>query len=182
MKCKVSHSIQDQKPLETTLTKEAGVSINKEQLRQLIKEVLTEVNLYSKSAEELLMLTAAVESELGYYIEQVGTTKGGKGIFQMEIPTCQDIYNNFLRFKDEEFQRQVSVYDSNGDLDTELKGNLPFQIVRARLQYFRHSEPLPHHEDVLAMAKYHKKYYNTVKGKSEVSKSIEKYERLVLAA
>lgn len=155
---------------------EGVMSINKDQLRQLIKDVLTEVNLYSKSAEELLMLTAAVESNLGYYVEQVGTSKGGKGIFQMEIPTCQDIDNNFLKFKDEEFQRQVSVYDSKGDLDTELKGNLPFQIVRARVHYLRVSSPLPPHDNVIALAKYWKDHYNTRLGKGTVEKAVESYE------
>jgi len=60
--------------------------MDKTQLRELIQVVLKEYDLYSRDAEELLMLTAAVESNLGYYIKQVG---GGPalGIFQCEPDT-----------------------------------------------------------------------------------------------
>lgn len=149
--------------------------INKEQLRKLIKEVLTEIDLYSESAEELLMLTAAVESELGFYIEQIGTTKGGKGVWQMEMATCKDIYNNYLKFKDDHFLRRVGVYDGTGDLETNLKGNIPFQITRVRLHYLRKSEPLPHHTDIKGLARYWKSHYNSYKGKGTVEKAIEAY-------
>ena len=152
------------------------MSINKHQLRTLIREVLKEVDLYSESAEELLMLTAAVESELGSYIEQVGTTKGGKGIFQLEMATCKDIYNNWLRFKDDHFIWRVSMYDGTGDLETNLKGNLPFQIVRARLHYMRVREALPDAHDIEGLAHYWKQFFNTHKGKGTIEKALEAYE------
>ncbi len=62
--------------------------MDKTQLRELIQVVLKEYDLYSRDAEELLMLTAATESNLGYYIKQKG---GGPalGIFQCEPDTLE---------------------------------------------------------------------------------------------
>lgn len=60
--------------------------MDKAQLRGLITHVLKKYDLYSVDAVELLMLTAATESNLGYYLKQVG---GGPalGIFQCEPNT-----------------------------------------------------------------------------------------------
>lgn len=60
--------------------------MDKAQLRELITHVLKKYDLHSDNAVELLMLTAAVESNLGHYIKQVG---GGPalGIFQCEPAT-----------------------------------------------------------------------------------------------
>ena len=58
----------------------------KEHLREMIQFVLMKYDLYSRNAEELLMLTAACESNLGHYFKQLG---GGPalGIFQVEPAT-----------------------------------------------------------------------------------------------
>lgn len=60
--------------------------MNKIQLRELITHVLKRYNLYSDNAVELLMLTVAIESNLGHYIKQVGNGPA-LGIFQCEPNT-----------------------------------------------------------------------------------------------
>ena len=73
------------------------MSINKNDIREAIREVLTYLGKHSDSAEELLMLTCAVESQLGTYLKQI---KGpARGIFQMEPATERDCWVNFLRMK-----------------------------------------------------------------------------------
>lgn len=170
--------VQHQILLNTKEAKEIGMTIHKDQLRGLIVDVLKEVDLHSEDAVELLMLTAAVESELGTAIQQYGNGPA-LGIFQMELDTCQDIENNWLRFKDDHFQWRVKTFDNQGDLAINLKGNIPFQIVRARLHYLRKPDALPHHSDVKGMAEYWKKHYNTIHGKGTVDKAIESYEEYV---
>ena len=65
------------------------------QLKNLIIiPVLEKANLYSKSAVNLLLGTAAVESQLGHYIEQVPSGIA-KGIYQCEMSTHYDIFKNF---------------------------------------------------------------------------------------
>lgn len=60
------------------------------QLECLIQTVVAVMRLYSVEAIDLLMLTAAQESHLGKYIQQLGSGPA-RGIFQMEPKTLQDL-------------------------------------------------------------------------------------------
>jgi len=149
------------------------LSINKEQLRTLIQVVLKEIDgaiPYNEIAVELLMLTCATESNLGEYITQI---KGpAKGIFQMEPATERDIIENYCRYKPE-FAALVEEYKSHGGSD--LTGNIPYQIVMARLHYRRSKVPLPTSSDPTAMAMVWKSVYNTHLGKGQVGEAVRKY-------
>jgi hypothetical protein len=145
--------------------------MNREQLRMLIRSVLQELQLYSEDAEEQLMLTAAVESNLGEYIAQVGGP--AQGIFQMEPATEGDIWNNYLRYKQHLAEKIKALA---GESAYRLRGNLIYQIAMARVHYLRVSEPLPSRHDVEGLAQYWKDHYNTFKGKGTVEKAVEKYE------
>jgi len=146
------------------------MSFNPKQFRWMIREVLEYCNLWSKDAEELLMLTAATESNLGTYLYQVNGP--ALGVFQMEPTTATDIRMNFLRYK-------PWLYEKIKPFDGDMLYNLATQIVFARLHYLRVPAPLPPADDILAMAKYYKKYYNTELGKATVDQAIEKYMRYV---
>ena len=160
------------------------MAMNSGQLRGLIRETLQEVDLYSKSAEELLMLTAAVESNLGEYIEQ---TKGpALGIFQMEPLTHNDIMDRWLSQAPKAIREKVEKFLAKyvGDIERHedeltLQYNLKYAILLARLKYYTVKAPLPPHHDKHALASYYKKYYNTPLGKGTVSKALEKYNKYV---
>jgi len=148
------------------------------QLRQLIEEVLIELRLNSTNAVELLMLTAAQESHLGHYLMQVNNGPA-KGIFQMEPATEKDIWENYLAYK-EDLRKSVHSLMGAANFDhLQLKGNLLYQIAMARIHYLRVYEKLPNHLDVMAMARYWKKYYNTYLGKGRVEDAMYNYRRLV---
>jgi hypothetical protein len=155
------------------------LSIDKDQLRELIREVLTEVGLHSDSAEELLMMTAATESHLGKYIQQVGGPAAG--IFQMEPTTEQDIWDNYLEYNNELTNRILTTI-GGGLSKFELRANLTYQIIMARIHYLRVKDQLPSHTDVGAMASYYKQHYNTYKGKATIDKAIESYNFYVKEA
>lgn len=153
-----------------TITLEEGNILDVNDLRRLIKSVLTDVDLYSENAEELLVFTAATESMLGEYLYQI---KGpARGIFQMEPTTEKDIWENCLRYKDS-LHNRVSNYCTFAD--DSLTFNLGYQIVMARIHYLRVPEKLPNKDDVQAMAAYYKKYWNTIKGKANITEAINKY-------
>lgn len=150
-------------------------------LRKLIDLTLQEMDneqnkykLNSKDAVELLMMTAATESELGTYLWQLG---GGpaRGIFQMEIATEKDIWKNFLYYNSDLYYLIAERDNINNVSD------LRYQIMMARVHYLRVPEKLPGCEDVLAMANYYKKYWNTYKGKAIVSNVVYDYNRLAMA-
>lgn len=156
--------------------------MDKHQLRDLIRETLKEVDLFSDDAVELLMLTAAVETDLGYYIKQINGP--GLGIFQTEPATHDDIV---IRWLEVNTQRRRNFRDKIHDKMNnfvvyfshhELVYNLKYAIVIARLKYYMDPAPIP--SDSLGMARYWKRIYNTEVGKGNVWDALGKYQRLAM--
>lgn len=140
-----------------------------QQLRhKLIRPILQAYDLWSPSAEELLLGTAAKESCCGKYLIQMG---GGPalGLYQMEPFTYKDVFNlivpriNTLDFK---------IPNDAGALIWDMR----LSTVMCRLQYWRFSESLPKYNDIKGLAKYWKKYYNTEKGKGTIDEFVQAYE------
>jgi len=145
------------------------MSIHPGHLREyVIRPTLKFIGHYSESAEELLMLTAAAESECGRYLHQVGGP--ALGVFQMEPTTHDDIWANWLEYK--ALRDTVSLLGTKG---RELPGNLYYATAMARCHYLRVSEALPNPIDTEAVARYWKRYYNTSKGAGTVAEAVEKY-------
>lgn len=136
------------------------------------------MGLNSKSAANLLLLTCAVESNLGHHLKQVNGP--ALGIYQMEPKTASDIYENFLDFRPELKESVDRFKADNITVDDNLTGNLFYATAMARVHYYRVPEELPHHEDIAGLASYWKSYYNTPKGKGTVEQAILKYKTLVL--
>lgn len=152
--------------------------MDSKQLRELITEVLVELDLYSADACELLLLTAAQESHLGHYIQQVGSGPA-KGIFQCEPNTEKDIWDNYLKYKPA-LRIRVGCLMGEADFNNlQLKGNILYQIAMARIHYLRVPTKLPSRMDIPGMAAYWKKYYNTHLGKGTVEEAEHNYRRLV---
>jgi hypothetical protein len=152
------------------------------QLRELIRHVLTVYGgpeYASESAIELLMLTAAQESRCGRFLRQLN---GGpaRGIFQIEPWVVDDLWENFLQYPKNRQERTMFIKAQAGthhDHEAHLQGNLVYQIVVARLQYFRFSEPIPAADDVGRLAGYWKRYWNTAKGAGTAAEAIENYNK-----
>jgi len=153
------------------------VSINPTQFREMVKDVLEYMNPvipYSKAAEELLMLTAAAESQLGTYIRQV---KGpALGVFQMEPATTEDIFDRYLSKRPDLLTRVLS-FASPQDEAFDMKYNLGYQTAMCRVFYYRIPKKLP--ETLPELAGYWKQYYNTHLGKGTVAGALEKYKKYV---
>jgi len=170
------------------LERRNNMSIDAAQLRNLIDETLLTMipSMHSIEARELLMMTAAQESFCGRWIQQIGCGVA-LGIFEIEPNTYRDLFDNYLRYHPE----LASVLDENFNVHIEnfelnLKGNLPYQIVIARLHYRRFAEKIPkmsnfntqqHPEFTHAMACYYKKYWNTVKGKATIAEVLRNYDK-----
>lgn len=166
---------------------------------KVIQPVLTHLGLYSLSAENLLVLTAAVESKSGRYLIQLGNGPA-RGIYQMEGATHDDIWRNFLRYKGAESFDSIAEYLSRVDLapDTlaervrswqipglhdeenadEMVGNLFYATAMARIHYLRRPEPLPADDDYEGLAQYWKKHYNTHLGAGTVEKALAAYRSI----
>ena len=167
--------------------------INKDQLQDLITRTLKDLDaeckvMFTQSAVDLLMMTAAHESRLGTYIKQQGGP--ALGIFQMEPATHEDHW--------EYITPRGWLYDAlvamNLECDTNastMEYNLRYAIVMARIHYYRQPEALPEEteryrgmggkeEYLRKLAVYCKKYYNTSAGKATALKYLSDYNELVL--
>lgn len=159
------------------------MAIKAQQLRELITDTLEYFlgpQFAKPNAVELLMLTAAAESECGTFIEQ-WRTGPALGIYQIEPATYDDLFENFLSYR-EDLQDKVDAVCLNQNVNWQnwklhLKGNLLYQTVIARLQYWRFPEGLPHHRELSLLARYYKKYWNTYRGKASVEEAINKYHK-----
>lgn len=136
----------------------------------VIIPVLKKLNLYSEEAVSLLAGTAMVESLGGKYLHQI---KGPAcGIYQMEPATAQDIYENYLAYKDELFMNVRNLYVPRLSFEENLTMNLAWATAMCRIHYLRISKPIP--KDFEGRANYWKRYYNTNAGKGFVQDYLTK--------
>jgi hypothetical protein len=177
-----------------------GTGIHPGQLRALIQETLKKLDPevpYSEAAVELLMLTAAAESALGHYITQPSVGPA-RGIFQIQPEMQHDIFINWLVYE-QDLLRKVNTFNSVGQrFALDSIGNIPFQIVYARLIYLRVEAPLPvihfikvdptkggkerilTHRSIRKLAKYWDRHFNTKKKKGTEINAVRKYKKYVL--
>ena len=153
--------------------------MNVTQLREdLIKPVLNKLNMYSIDAENLLVGTCCAESLCGEYIKQINGP--ARGIFQMEVNTALDVFNNYIKRKQSYYSIIKSIMINQDDLSAEnieynLMYNLAFQVAMCRIHYYRVSEKIP--STFEGYAYYWKKYYNTIYGKGTEKEFLEKWKR-----
>ena len=155
--------------------------IKPEHLREYIVqptlEALGEFNpkLNTRAAVELIMGTAAQESDLGFFLHQ-GFDGGGLGIYQIEAATHEDVWRYLRRPENEELANIILNFVSQAD-DKSLIGNLHYATAIARVKYWMRPEPLP--ETIEQQAVYYKAFYNTASGAATPQEYINSYERLV---
>lgn len=153
----------------------------KKQLRQLVKNTLEEIGLYSPEAVNLIMGTIAQESHLAKYIEQI---KGpADGICQMEPATHNDIWKHFLKYKPELIKKldKISATDEFTENEIpdseEMVWNMKYAIAMCRVHYLRKKGAIPF--SLQGQAEYWKKHYNTHLGAGTVEEYLKNYQRFV---
>jgi hypothetical protein len=155
-------------------------------LRELVvRPTLQHLRLWSPAAEDLILGTAAQESAMGTYLAQLNGP--ALGIYQMEPATHDDIWNNFLHYKDiladnvQDLLTGSSTSEASFLFDgsNELIGNLYYATAMCRIHYLRVPEMLPVHKDIKGYAAYWKKYYNTELGEGTEEEFIANYKKYV---
>ena len=128
-------------------------------------------NYNSKNARFLLLCTAAIESNCGYCIKQVGGP--ALGIWQMEPATEIDIWANCDAMQDDEFCESMFFMfpPTHEDRFSDAMMIAPmYACAMARLKYSMDKEALPDHDDIGAVYEYYKRIYNTPLGASTYEK------------
>ena len=141
--------------------------IDPRQLRDLVvRPTLEQLGLYSLSAEQIVMGTAAQESRLVYIRQHLGEGKHGRGrgFWQVEPETAEDLIKRH--------RRRLWL-----DLDPDrLEGDLYLGAALCRLKYLDDPLPLPAAGDVAAMAATWKRHYNTSRGKGRPEEFIASWK------
>lgn len=140
---------------------------------RVVRPTLEEIRLWSREAEELLMLTAAQESGLGTWLVQ---KNGGPalGVYQIEPATHKDIWRYLYMHSD------VRRYLPWGGLqaDAVLVTDLRYSTAMARVRYLYVPEAIPDYKDVQGLARYWDKYYNA-NGRDDSAQAVTNYWRYV---
>lgn len=158
--------------------------IDHKQLREhIIRPVLKYLGKYSEGAEELLIFTAAAESRMGHYINQVSGP--ALGIYQMEPFTHDSIWHDYLKHRSvlRELVSELAIPEWHPDNDIpsahQLRGNLYYATAMTRMKYLPFDRPIPAASDIQGLAHYWKDCYNTSLGAGTVSGAIRKYMEAV---
>ena len=151
--------------------------IEKTQLRNLVKKVITDMDYYSPEAEELILGTIAQESAGGKYLKQLGSGVA-QGICQMEKATHDDIVENFLEYK-RIIREDIIKASGVPYLDFKfLESNLAYSIAMCRAHYLRFPEAIP--KTLEGQAAVWKRCYNTYLGAGTEEEYIRNYKKYVL--
>jgi hypothetical protein len=165
-------TVQASKPSTTRTPRDVA-----DQLRStVIAPTLRRLGLWSEAAENLLLGTACVESDLEHRT-QIG---GGPalGLFQMEPRTHDDIWSNYLAFRRQVANNVASFATRPTErAATDMENNDAYACAMARIHYLRVPGALPGANDVRAMAGYWKRHYNTPLGAGTEQKYLDAWAR-----
>lgn len=142
--------------------------------KYVIGPTLKSIGLYSEAAVNLLLGTAAVESEMGFYLHQIEGP--ALGIYQMEPATHDCIWDNFLKYRPI-LTAKVSSYHNSHLKHEDLIGNLYYATAMARLKYFRSPRELPKADDIEGLAKMWRFDYNSILGAHTNEAAILKFKK-----
>ncbi len=127
-------------------------------LAYVVRPSLDSIGLWSPAAERLLHGTAITESGLTWLAQKGGGP--ARGVYQIEPATHDDIWANYLAYRDGLAKRVARLAGEHPRLD-QLAWNLGYATAIARLVYYRRPEPLPHADDLAGLARYWKAHFNT---------------------
>jgi len=132
-------------------------------------------------AEELLMGTAVQESSLIYLRQLSGGP--GMGLFQIEPTTHNDVWTNYLAYRQDIAATVNSLAAGGKGTAEQLPWNLGYSAVIARLIYWRAPAPMPAASDgIEALGAYWKQYYNTEAGAGTAEQWVNNYNTYVAPA
>ena len=148
--------------------------INPKHLRYIIEQTLIYIGVPKEEIPrwaDLLLITAQVESDMGYLLKQVRGP--AQGVFQLEPATEKWLWQ-WLKKNKPELGDKIRKLRCEAHLGAhEAQYNLAYATAMAYLEYY-HRKTTPVGKSVMEMLQIHKKFYNTDLGKASVSNSLKK--------
>ena len=134
--------------------------------RAVIIESLKKYNLpSSEAAIRLLSMVAAHESGGFKYVKQIRGP--AVSLFQIDPDTLKDLVSHV----------ETKKYTLPKCTPSDLIFNVSLSVGYARVFFLRFKDPVPDKNDIMGMARYAKRYWNTFKGKATVEDYYNAYRR-----
>jgi hypothetical protein len=155
--------------------------ISNSQFRLVLREVLTEIDLYTANAEELLVATMAHESLGGTYLIQEGftlETSPALGIYQMERKTHDSLVKELTGYAQNIIQVCCHFSSTMPDAE-EMIWNIKYATIMARHYYLSFPEPLPEVGDIDGIFDYYKRFWNTSAGAATKDEFVQHYNEFI---
>lgn len=136
--------------------------------------------MYSPKIVQLLLGTAAQESDLGFFLRQ--HPRGpARGVWQMEEDTVEDLQGRYLmRPRNLDLYVAVEGFSVQGiSWYEQLTWNLRLACALARVRYWMVPIPVP--EDLRGQARYWDVHYNANQ-EDEIEEYLASYEEFVTAS
>lgn len=154
-----------------------NVAMDAESFRtDVIRPALKITQLWSPSAENLLLGTALVESGL----KVIKQFQDGPAVsfYQIEPATYYDVIK-YLGTRQKTIKDAIlsACYLETFPDASALIWNLRLATLIARAIYYRRREPLPESNDVVGMGQYWKDFFNVSQGKGTVQRYVEVWEK-----
>lgn len=145
----------------------------------IVRPTLQAIGLWSQAAENLVVGTAAHESDGFRYVHQVN----GPALswFQIEPATYLDMVANLMHRLPgiTQFAIKGMKPQSSGDFYPPadyLMSNAAWACVFCRLKYWWAPTPLPAADDLMGLAGYWKRWYNTERGAGKPMQWLTRYQ------
>lgn len=137
-------------------------------VKPIIHKVLTDLNMHSEEACDLVYRTGMAES--GY---RALAQMGGPAIsyFQLEPDTINDVIENYLYYRKPLMDKLVKMGLDESDPNWSVMTNIAVATAFCRLKYRRDSEPIP--KNLKQQAQYWKRVYNSELGKGTIEHFIK---------
>lgn len=97
----------------------------------------------TKVGNQLVMATAAPESDCGEYLHQLNSKQTAKGILQMEMPTAMSVLRRTMVHYPRLYSALDTLYIPSLKIDENLIGNLYYAAGLCRICYYLQPEPIP---------------------------------------
>jgi len=137
-------------------------------VKPIIHKVLTDLNMHSEEACDLVYRTGMAES--GY---RALAQMGGPAIsyFQLEPDTINDVIENYLYYRKPLMDKLVKMGLDESDPNWSVMTNIVIAVAFCRIKYRRDSEPIP--KNLKQQAQYWKRVYNSELGKGTIEHFIK---------
>lgn len=140
----------------------------------VVRPALQRLGAWTQAAENLVLGTAVHESRLRYIdqLDRAGKPGPAFGLWQMEAPTHDDIWRNFLSFRANLAINVNYMLPAGPRNAADMQWNLLYAAAMCRVSYLRSPDDLPAEADAAGMAQLWKHRYNTPLGAGTVEQAL----------